>query len=204
MLLAVWLAVDTVTHPRSTLMLARDVTGQPVDRRWVSLDRVSPTLVSAVIMSEDGQFCRHRGVDWHSLRDVLHHSQGEPSRGASTITMQVAKNLFLWPGRSYVRKAIEIPLAMLLNVIWSKQRVLEVYLNIAELGDGVFGVEAAAQAAFGRPASALTTRQATLLATSLPNPFVRRPNKPNRVHRILADRIARLLPLADGHTFCLR
>lgn len=203
-LLAAWIVADTVLHPRSTLMLARDLAGKPVDRRWIALGDVSPTLVSAVILSEDGQFCRHRGVDWSSLRDVVRHGRGAPSRGASTLTMQVVKNLFLWPGRSYLRKAIEIPLALLLNVVWSKKRVMETYLNIAELGDGVFGVEAASQAAFGTSAATLTARQAALLATSLPNPFLRRAGKPNRLHRALANRILSFLPDADAHTLCLR
>lgn len=204
LLLALWVGIDTVTRPLSTLMMARSATGQPVDRRWVELSDVSPALVSAVILSEDGQFCRHHGVDWGSLKEVVRHGRGAPSRGASTLTMQVAKNLFLWPGRSYVRKAIEIPLALVLDALWGKKRILEYYLNVAELGDGVFGVEAAAQMAFHASAKTLTPQQAAVLATSLPNPFLRRADKPSRLHRALANRLVRMLPDAAGHVGCLR
>ena len=197
------IAVDSVVRPLSTLMMARLVTGQGVDRRWVPLSAVSPYLTSAVILSEDGQFCRHHGVDWGSLREVLRQGHGSPSRGASTITMQVAKNLFLWPGRSYVRKGIEIPLALVLDAVWTKKRILEYYLNVAEWGDGVFGAEAAAQRDFRIGADALTRRQAALLATALPNPFLRHPAHPSRGHRALANRIDKLMAEAGSHTFCV-
>ena len=197
------LAVQTVIHPVSTLMLGRWLTGGPVDRRWVPLSSVSPTLVAAVILSEDGQFCREHGVDFGALREVLAEHDGAPSRGASTLTMQVAKNLFLWPGRSYLRKGIEIPLAVLLDTAWGKRRVLEAYLNVAEWGDGVFGIEAAAQRDFRVPASALTARQAALLATALPNPILRSVTRPSRQHRQLARRIVDLLPIAGPHVACV-
>ena len=106
-----------------------------------------------------------------------------PSRGASTITMQVARNLLLWNGRSFIRKGLEIPLALLIDAVWTKKRVLEVYLNIAEWGDGIFGAQAAARRDFNKPASQLTAREASLLATALPNPFLRHPAKPSRGHR---------------------
>ena len=202
-LLCIAIAVDSIVRPVSTLMAARIVTGQAVDRRWVPLSMVSPHLIEAVILSEDGQFCRHHGVDWGSLREVLEHGHGSPSRGASTITMQVAKNLFLWPGRSYVRKAMEIPLALLLDAIWTKKRILEYYFNIAEWGDGVFGAEAAAQHDFRAPAKDLTLRQAALLATALPNPFLRDPQHPSRLHRALANRIVTLSDDAGSHTACV-
>ncbi|MCB1525116.1 MAG: transglycosylase domain-containing protein, partial [Rhodoblastus sp.] len=119
--------------PVSTLMLARYVTGRPVVRDYASLDRISPALVASVVMSEDAKFCRHHGVDWDALGEVLDDEDG-PSRGASTITMQVVKNLFLWPARSAIRKAVEIPLALVLDIVWPKRRIMEVYLNIAEWG----------------------------------------------------------------------
>jgi len=183
------LAVQTVLAPVSTLMIGRWLTGRPVDRRWVPLSGISPRLVAAVVLSEDGQYCRHRGVDVSALLEVVEKGDGTPSRGASTLTMQVAKNLFLWPGRSYLRKALEIPLALLLDALWGKKRVLEAYLNVAEWGDGLFGAEAAAQHDFHKAAASLTTREAALLATALPNPFLRSVTHPSRRHRLLAQRI---------------
>ena len=197
------LAVQSAIHPVSTLMLARWATGEPVDRRWVPLSAVSPKLVAAVILSEDGQFCHEHGVDFGALRDVIEERDGAPSRGASTLTMQVAKNLFLWPGRSYLRKALEIPMAVLLDALWGKRKVLEAYLNVAEWGDGVFGIEAAAQRDFGVPASALSARQAALLATALPNPILRSVAQPSRRHRQLARRILDMQPIAGPHVACL-
>ena len=197
------LAVQSVAHPVSTLMLARWATGQPVDRRWVPLSAVSPKLVASVILSEDGQFCHEHGIDIGALREVIADGDGAPSRGASTLTMQVAKNLFLWPGRSYLRKGLEIPLAVLLDALWGKRKVLEAYLNVAEWGDGVFGIEAAAQRDFHVPAAALTARQAALLATALPNPFLRSVTQPSRKHRQLARRILDMQPIAGPHVACL-
>ncbi len=122
-------------RPVSTLMAADFVLLRDVDRRWVSIDDVSPVLVNSVMMAEDGQFCSHGGVDWHQLSLVLDDAgEGGPSRGASTITMQTVKNLFLWNGRSYVRKGLEFPLAMVADGLLSKKRIMEIYLNIAEWG----------------------------------------------------------------------
>ncbi len=197
------LAAQGVAHPVSTLMLARWATGQPVDRRWVPLSAVSPKLVASVILSEDGQFCHEHGVDLGALREVIADGDGAPSRGASTLTMQVAKNLFLWPGRSYIRKGLEIPLAVLLDGLWGKRKVLEAYLNVAEWGDGIFGIEAAAQRDFHVPAEALTARQAALLATALPNPFLRSVALPSRKHRQLARRILDMQSIAAPHVACV-
>ena len=196
-------AVQTAVHPASTLMIGRWLTGQPVDRRWVPLPMVSPRLVASVILSEDGQFCRHRGVDFAALRQVIRGGDGTPSRGASTLTMQVVKNLFLWPGRSYLRKALEIPLALLIDALWGKKRVLEAYLNVAEWGEGIFGAEAAAQRDFGKGAAALTPREAALMATALPNPILRSAVKPSRRHRQLAQRLVDMQGLAGPHMSCL-
>jgi monofunctional biosynthetic peptidoglycan transglycosylase len=138
-------------------------------------------------MSEDARYCQHGGVDWEAVREVIEDAEdGTPSRGASTITMQTAKNLFLWPSRSYIRKGLEVPLALWLDLVLSKRRVLEIYLNIAEWGPGVFGAEAAAQASFGKPAAALSAREAALLATALPNPVRRNASRPSRGHARLA------------------
>ncbi|HYF52705.1 MAG TPA: monofunctional biosynthetic peptidoglycan transglycosylase [Salinarimonas sp.] len=188
--------------PPSTLMLGRWLTLSPVDRRAVSLGAVSEHLPRAVVTSEDGRFCRHGGVDWGALRDVIDDEDG-PSRGASTIPMQVAKNLFLWPGRSYLRKGIEIPVALWLDLVWSKRRMMEVYLNVAEWGDGIFGAEAAARAYFGKSARDLTRREAALLATALPNPKRRDPSRPSAGHRRLADRLTARMAAAGPLTECL-
>jgi monofunctional biosynthetic peptidoglycan transglycosylase len=197
--------VYAVVPPVSTLMLQRWVMGESVDRRWRALDGISPALPVAVAMSEDARFCRHRGVDYEALRTVLDQADDEgPSRGASTIAMQTARNLFLWQGRSYVRKALEIVLAHWLDLVWSKRRVMEVYLNIAEWGEGVFGAEAAAQHAFRRSAASLTREQAALLAAILPNPLRRSANRPSPgVRRIAARILARMVGAAPW-VECLR
>ena len=196
------LLVQSFIRPVSTLMLARWVLGEPVDRRWIPLSAVSPRLVAAVILSEDGQFCRHHGVDVSALRDVI-EKRGAPTRGASTLTMQVAKNLFLWPGRSYLRKGLEIPIAIVLDALWGKKRVLETYLNIAEWGQGVFGVEAAAEHDFGKDAASLTSFEAALMASALPNPILRNVIRPSRRHRFLALRLVGLQDLAASHIACV-
>lgn len=167
-------------HPISTLMIGRYLTGEPVTRKWVDLDGMSEALPRSVVAAEDAKFCFHHGIDWDSVRNIIEDAQdGEVARGGSTITQQVAKNLFLWPGRSLVRKALEFPLAMWIDLVLSKKRILELYLNVAELGpDGQFGAEAGANYAFGRPASALSAREAALLASILPNPVTRSARNP--------------------------
>jgi len=141
-----------------------------------------------VVGAEDAKFCSHRGVDWGALREVMDDAEeGEVTRGGSTITQQVAKNLFLWPGRSVVRKALELPLALWIDLVLGKQRVLEIYLNIAELGpSGQFGAEAGSLYAFGRSASTLSPRDAALLAAILPNPVKRSARNPGPGVRRLA------------------
>jgi monofunctional biosynthetic peptidoglycan transglycosylase len=179
-------------HPPSMLMLGRWVKGQPVERVWVPLDDVSRNLIAAVVTSEDGRFCSHHGVDWIEMRNAIEEDEDGPSRGASTITMQTVKNLFLWNSRSFVRKALEIPLALTLDRLWSKRRILETYLNIAEWGEGIFGVEAAAHAYFGKSAKQIDQREAALLATALPNPKLRNPAHPTRAQQRRAAHISRL------------
>ncbi len=180
-------ALYSVVPPVSTLMLARTVAGKTYERDTVSFRNISPAAIAAVIASEDATFCLNDGVDWGALHKVL-GSVGEhgPSRGASTITMQTAKNLFLWPGRSVVRKGIEVGMALALAKAWSKERTLEIYLNIAEWGDGLYGIEAAARRYFHKSASELNAREATLLATALPDPIRRNPAHPTALHRRLA------------------
>jgi monofunctional biosynthetic peptidoglycan transglycosylase len=168
-------------QPVSTLMLWRNFTGAPVDRIWVDLRDMSPALPASVIAAEDAKFCSHQGIDWEALQGAIEDAQdGEVAGGGSTITQQVAKNLFLWQGRSFVRKALEIPLAFWLEMVLSKQRILEIYLNIAEWGpNGQFGAEAGSRAAFGRPAATLTPGEAALLAAVLPNPVTRSAARPS-------------------------
>jgi monofunctional biosynthetic peptidoglycan transglycosylase len=179
-------ALCAVARPVSTLMLARAIVGKSYQRDYAPLRTIAPAALAAVIASEDASFCDNDGVDWGALRAVMNDRHGEPSRGASTITMQTAKNLFLWPGRSAIRKGIEIGMALVLGEVWSKARTLEVYLNIAEWGDGLYGIEAAAQRYFHKSASQLSPHEAALLATSLPNPIRRNPARPSPMQRRLA------------------
>jgi monofunctional glycosyltransferase len=194
------LALYAVTPPVSMLMLGRKVEGKGYERTYVRLKDIAPAVIASVIASEDARFCQNDGVDWGALREVLSKAgKNGPARGASTITMQTAKNLFLWPGRSAIRKGIEIPMALVLGKVWSKARTMEVYLNIAEWGDGLFGIEAAAQRYFHKSASQLDAREAALLATALPNPIKRDAAHPKPFQRRLAaDVVARAEDNADG------
>lgn len=181
------------THPISTLMLKDTLTLETYKRDWVSLDDIAPVLINSVMMSEDGQFCSHSGVDWRQMKQAFQSGvNGERLRGASTIPMQTVKNLFLWNGRSYVRKLLELPLSHGLTLILSKRRIMEIYLNIVEWGDGIYGIEAAAQHYFNRSASKLTPRQSAYLAVTLPNPILRDAAKPSRnmirIARIIEQR----------------
>jgi len=186
----VYLVVDPISVP----MLERHLTGRPVVREWRPIAKISDRLKAAVILSEDGQFCRHLGVDISALRaEVERMLAGKEFRGASTITMQVARNLFLTNEQFFLRKALEVPLALYIDLVMPKRRIMEIYLNIAEWGpDGQFGVEAGAEAAFGTDADALTWDRAALLAVTLPNPIMRRPGKPSsglrRIARIVEAR----------------
>jgi monofunctional glycosyltransferase len=174
--------------PVSTLMLWRWMTGERVERVWVPLERIAPPLPLAVIGAEDGTFCHNRGIDLAAMREVMEQSDDDgPPRGASTITQQAAKNLFLWQGRSFVRKALELPLALWLNIVLPKRRVLEIYLNIVEWGpNGEFGAEAAAHWAFNKPARSLNVQEAAELASILPNPVRRSARTPSPLVRRLA------------------
>ena len=175
-------------------MLFRSLKGAPVSRQWIDFSAISPSLPRSVVGSEDAKFCAHHGVDWDALRDVMDDAEdGEVTRGGSTITQQVAKNLFLWPGRSVVRKALEIPLALWIDLVLPKQRVLEIYLNIAEFGpSGQFGAEAGSNYAFGHSAAILSPREAALLAAILPNPVRRSARNPGPgVRRLVGTYMAR-------------
>ncbi|WP_299444438.1 monofunctional biosynthetic peptidoglycan transglycosylase [uncultured Rhodospira sp.] len=161
-----WLPV-----PVTPLMLVRVVQGEGLRQTWLPLEEAPASLVRSVIASEDARFCSHTGFDWREIRNAWSAWQaGEGLRGASTITMQTARSVFLWPGRDPVRKAVEIALTPPLEWVWGKRRILEVYLNVAEWGPGVYGAEAAARHHFGRGAEDLTARQAAQLTAILPAP----------------------------------
>jgi len=175
-------------HPVSTLMLWRWTTRKPVARQWIDFNAISPPLPSSVVGAEDAHFCKHHGVDLGALREAIEDAQdGGEIRGASTITQQVAKNLFLWPIPGPIRKVLEFPLALWIDFVLPKRRILEIYLNIAELGpSGQFGAEAGSAYAFGHPASNLSPREAALLAAILPNPLKRSARNPGPGVRRLA------------------
>jgi monofunctional glycosyltransferase len=204
LLLVLILLYRWVDPPASTLMLSQRFAGMATTQRWIPLERMSPNLVAAVIASEDGHFCRHHGVDWGELKEAIESAGDGLARGGSTISMQVVKNLFLWPSRSYVRKAIEIALAYSIEALWSKRRILEIYLNIAEWGPGIFGAEAAARYHFRKPALLLTAREAALLAVSLPNPFERQAGRPGPGTLRLADHLLLRMKAAQANTSCVR
>ena len=160
-----------IAPPTSAFMLQQRLSGIAVDYRWVTMDRISSHAALAVIASEDQHFFSHWGIDLKAIADAIEDNRTRRHpRGASTISQQVAKNLFLWPGRSYVRKGLEVYFTLLLEGLWPKMRILEIYLNIAEMGRGVFGVEAASQRFFHKPAARLSPRESATLAAVLPSP----------------------------------
>jgi monofunctional biosynthetic peptidoglycan transglycosylase len=201
--LALVVAYRWVDPPFTTLTLVQRAGGAPVLQRWVPLDRISPNLVRAVVMSEDARFCSHSGVDWREIEEAFERSIDGDVRGGSTISMQVAKNLFLWPSRSYLRKAIEIPLTLVMEQVWSKPRMLEIYLNIAEWGPGVFGAEAAALHTFRKSALRLTEQEAALLAVALPNPIQRNAGDPGPGMQRLADTIRARMRASGPYARCI-
>jgi len=203
--LLTFIYASSYINPVSTLMIGRWVTAQPVDRRWVPLGEIKPVAVYSVMMSEDAKFCSHNGVDWEAVGQVIDDAlEGERTRGASTLSMQVVKNLYLWPGRSYIRKVLELPLALLADAIWSKKRMVEIYMNIAEWDEGVFGIEAASRRYFKRSAAKLTARQSALLAVTLPNPKKRNPAKPSRGLSRLAKKIEQRAFQSGAYIKCVK
>jgi monofunctional glycosyltransferase len=180
--------VYRIVTPVSTLMLARWLTGRNVVRTYLPINRLGTTLPLSVLVAEDDRFCSHHGIDWQEIHAALQEADdiGE-ARGGSTITQQTAKNLFLWPGRSLVRKALEFPLALWIDLVLPKRRIMEIYLNIAQWGpNGEFGAEAGARSAFGKSAAELDRREAALLAAILPNPLRRNARRPGPGVRRLA------------------
>jgi len=162
-----------VPPPVTILMIQRVFEGHGLDRRWVGLDDISPNLVRAVIAAEDARFCEHHGFDFDAMQKAMANNEKRPSRirGGSTISQQTAKNVFLWPDRSYVRKGLEAYFTVLIEVIWGKRRIMEVYLNSVEWGPGVYGAEAASKKWFGVSADKLSASQASRLAAILPSPL---------------------------------
>ena len=195
-----------VPPPVSNMMLFRLFSGNGLSKDWVSLDEMSPWLAKAVITSEDARFCEHYGVDWVEFQgvveDVFDDDEGA-IRGASTIPMQTAKNLFLWDGRFIVRKGFELPLALWMDLVWSKRRMIEIYLNIVEWAPGVYGAEAAAQFHFKKSAAKLSRREAALLAAVLPNPIKRKAGKPSKRVQAIANRILIRLNGMGPYLTCL-
>jgi monofunctional biosynthetic peptidoglycan transglycosylase len=189
-----------VDPPITPLMLIRLGEGQPIRKTWRDLERISPDLGRSVIAAEDNWFCEHAGFDLREMTGQFERwlAGGRP-RGASTITMQTAKNLFLWPQRDPLRKIVEAWLTWQIELFWPKDRILEVYLNIVEFGGGIYGAEAAARTYFARPASALTPTQSALLAAVLPNPRTYSPVRPSPYvdarARDLLRRVRQLGPL---------
>ena len=213
LVIAAWLSVTVLLiavfrfadPPFSMLMLQQRVTGEDVDQAWVSLDSISPHVVRAVLLSEDGRFCQHWGVDLDEMQNAMERAGDGIPRGASTISMQVTKNMFLWQSKSYLRKAIEIPLTFVIEALWSKRRIMEVYLNIAEWGPGIFGVEAASRYHFNKPAARLSEREAAQLAVALPNPIRRDAGDPGpQTRRLASDIQARMRAAHAGATACVR
>jgi monofunctional biosynthetic peptidoglycan transglycosylase len=179
-----------VPPPGSALMVQRWLEARAAGRSfrlrydWVPAREIAPSLRTAVVASEDQRFYQHGGFDWKAMQSAAREwREGEKLRGASTISQQVAKNLFLWPGRSFLRKGLEAWLTLWIEWLWPKQRILEVYLNVAELGDGVFGAEAAARHYFGRSAAELAAHESALLAAMLPSPRRSNPAHPSQLLR---------------------
>ena len=170
-LLAV-LVYRIVPVPVTPLMISRSLEGRGLDHRWTPLYEISPNLVRAVVAAEDARFCEHAGFDFDAMQKAFANNQkGKKLRGGSTISQQTAKNVFLWEGRSYLRKGLEAYFTVLIEAVWGKHRIMEVYLNSVEWGPGIYGAEAASQRIFKKPARDLTTTQASRLAAILPSPL---------------------------------
>ncbi|MDR3441107.1 monofunctional biosynthetic peptidoglycan transglycosylase [Telmatospirillum sp.] len=186
-----------VAPPITPLMLMRMTEGEGWEQRWVPIEAISPELRRAVMTSEDQRFCSHHGFDWIEIDEAAESYRDDGRvRGASTISMQTAKNVFLWPGRNILRKGLEAGFTVLIEALWGKRRILEVYLNVIEWGHGLYGAEAAAQHYFHRPAGALTRHQAAALAAILPNPRRFSPTSPSL---FIANRI-RIIESRMGQT----
>jgi monofunctional biosynthetic peptidoglycan transglycosylase len=190
-----------VNPPVTTVMLWKALGGAGLQKNWADLGEISPHLVRSVLSSEDARFCEHRGIDWVELGKAL-DADGR-MRGASTITMQTVKNLFLWTGRAWVRKALEAPLALYAELVLPKRRIMEIYLNIAEWDTGVYGAAAAAEHHFGVAPGKLSAGQAARLAAILPAPESRNAAKPGPQTRRTAERIAARAARSGAYVTCV-
>lgn len=187
-----------VPAPGTLLMTMRSFEGQEVTREWTRIEDISPHLVRAVIAAEDTKFCTHHGFDVEQIKKAIDDAKGgKRLRGASTISQQTAKNVFLWPGRGFIRKGMEVWFTLLIETLWPKERIMEVYLNIAEWGDGYFGAGAAADARFGTSTEQLTAYQASLLAAVLPNPHDWRADQPGPYVRKRAGTLRARMHVVD-------
>ena len=162
-----------VPPPLTILMIERLIEGHGIDHRWTPISAIAPAMTRAAIAGEDARFCQHHGFDFNAMEKALRHNQARPGRlrGGSTISQETAKNVFLWPDRSYVRKGLEAYFTVLIEAVWGKRRIMEIYLNTVEMGPGIYGVEAASQRYFGHGARDLTPAQAARLAAILPSPL---------------------------------
>ncbi len=190
--------------PFSALMLEKAAAGRGIDHEWRGLDRISPHLVAEVIAAEDGRYCSHWGVDWGALDYAAGaFTEGRAKGGGSTISMQAAKNLFLWSRPALLRKPFEIPLALYMDLVLGKRRLMEIYLNIVEWAPGIYGAEAAAQHHFGKPAAFLTAQEAAQLAAALPNPKRRNAGRPGPKVFAFAARIRARAAREKGSAACV-
>ncbi len=196
LLVAPWRLIDPPTS--AFILHYESASGQTASVRWADLDQISPQLALAVIAAEDQKFPSHHGFDFESIREVLSERQ---ARGASTISQQVAKNLFLWPGRSWLRKGLEAWLTASIELLWPKRRILEIYLNVAEFGSGTYGAAAASRAFFGRSPRHLSTDQAARLAAILPSPRRMSAARPSRHVRDRTRQIREQMRLLGGESF---
>ena len=192
--------------PFSAVMLRDRLAGAEVHYKWTPIEQISDHVIRAVISSEDARFCQHFGIDFHEWRRVMRAAERDgidAVRGASTITMQVAKNLFLWTDRSYVRKGLELAITPIIELVWPKRRIMEVYLNIAQWGPGLFGIGVAARRHFKRAPLQLSVHQASLLTASLPAPSVRKAGAATRFTRRIATRIRHRMRSDAVRTDCV-
>ena len=201
LVLALILIYSLLNPPITLTMLGEKRRLGEIERQWVPLEEMAPAMARSAVAAEDANFCLHWGFDVEAIRTAM---EGGGNRGASTISQQVVKNVFFWQGRNWLRKALEAATTPAVEALWSKRRILEVYLNVAETGNGIFGVEAAAQHYFGVSAAKLSDRQAALIAAALPNPKERNPAKPSNYlakrARAITDGAATIR--ADGRAAC--
>ena len=203
LMVALVVLFSIVRPPTTPYILSESYRLGGVERSWVDIEEIAPVMAKSVVAAEDANFCLHWGFDMTAIRAAIEEGA---NRGASTLSQQTVKNVFLWHGRSWPRKALEAVLTPLVEAVWSKERILEVYLNVAEFDEGVFGVEAAARHYFGKGAGQLTAREAALLAAVLPNPKARSARSPSpfveRRARAIADGAATIA--ADGRAACFQ